>query len=356
MRPSKIQVPKIGDRCYEWTITSLPYIKEKKKVIDVKCNCGKTKTTLLSPLLHGRNKGCKKCSPQHKRTAEQLQSAIVNKIYLAYKTQAKERNYSFSISLDQFKSLIFQNCFYCGATLSNIKKTKVKNNEATFVKYNGIDRLDNLIGYEINNCVPCCKTCNIMKLDHSTTDFLEHIKKIIINNKLHDSISEKKLKIYHDRCLVIASQSHDIHTKVAALLIDPKTLAVMAEGYNGFIRGGPDELLPTGRPEKYDYIIHAETNLLCNCVRAGVKTDGCIIYCTLSPCVKCIRMLWQAGISEFYFKDKYKDFDESAAMLDLDIKTNQIGDFYHLIIQPRTKGKDEGIIHRIEPITSKPQQ
>jgi dCMP deaminase len=162
------------------------------------------------------------------------------------------------------------------------------------------------------------------------------------NSKKHQSedsssstIATKKLTVCHSRALVIASQSHDIHTKVAALLIDPKTLAVMAEGYNGFIRGGPDDKLPTTRPEKYDYIVHAETNLLCNAVRSGVKTDGCIVYCTLSPCTKCIRMLWQAGISEFYFKDKYKDFEDSSSMLDLQIDCEQLEGFYYLKIKPR---------------------
>ena len=147
--------------------------------------------------------------------------------------------------------------------------------------------------------------------------------------------SNKKLNGYQLRAEAAATQSHDIHTKVGALLINPKTGAVMAEGYNGFVRGAPDNDLPTSRPEKYDYIIHAETNLLCNAVRSGVKTDDAIMYCTLSPCVKCLRMLWQAGVSTFYFKDKYRDFDDSSSMLDLDIKAEIIDGFWLMKIRPR---------------------
>jgi dCMP deaminase len=174
-----------------------------------------------------------------------------------------------------------------------------------------------------------------MKLDHSGSDFIEHIKKILIHNQYHEQISEKKLLTFHERAVVIASQSHDSQTKVAALLIDCKTLAVLAEGFNGFIRGGRDDRLPSTRPEKYNYIIHAETNLLCNSVRAGIKMDGGIIYCILSPCVKCLRMLWQAGIKVIYFKDKYSDFYESCSMLDLNVKVENIGAFHKISLSPK---------------------
>jgi dCMP deaminase len=148
--------------------------------------------------------------------------------------------------------------------------------------------------------------------------------------------SEKKLNAYQARVSAIASQSHDVHTKVGAILINPKTGAVMAEGYNGFIRGAQDKQLPTSRPQKYDYIIHAETNLICNAVRSGVQTDGAIVYCSLSPCVKCLRMLWQAGVSNFYFKEKYKDFEESNQMLDLFIEIEELDSgFFFMKIRPR---------------------
>lgn len=176
---------------------------------------------------------------------------------------------------------------------------------------------------------------NNTKLDMTTQEFMEQLAKIINHNKLIKNFSIKKLDAYHARALAIASQSHDIHTKVGAVLINPKTLAVIAEGYNGFIRGALDDSLPTSRPEKYDYIIHAETNLLCNAVRSGVKTDDTILYCTMSPCVRCLRMLWQAGIAEFYFKEKYKDFDQCTSMLDLSATVDSVGDFYKMTISPR---------------------
>jgi dCMP deaminase len=145
-------------------------------------------------------------------------------------------------------------------------------------------------------------------------------------------LSTKKLIHLSDRADVIAAQSHDIHTKVAALLINSQTLAVCSDGFNGFVREAPDAILPTSRPEKYNYLIHAEENLLCNAVRNGVKTDGSFVYVSISPCTHCLRLLWQAGINEFYFKEKYKDFDQCTSMLDLKVDLSFKDGFYHMLV------------------------
>ena len=43
---------------------------------------------------------------------------------------------------------------------------------------NGIDRMNNNIGYEISNVVPCCSVCNKMKSSLSKEEFLTQICKI----------------------------------------------------------------------------------------------------------------------------------------------------------------------------------
>jgi hypothetical protein len=65
------------------------------------------------------------------------------------KNKASTRNYSFNIDFDIFKSLVLSECYYCHHQ---------KNDEV-----NGIDRINNAIGYEKDNCVSCCKVCNRMK-------------------------------------------------------------------------------------------------------------------------------------------------------------------------------------------------
>ncbi len=42
----------------------------------------------------------------------------------------------------------------------------------------GIDRVDNSVGYEVDNCVPCCGVCNRMKRDLTKDQFIDHVHKI----------------------------------------------------------------------------------------------------------------------------------------------------------------------------------
>ena len=124
-----------------------------------------------------------------------------------------------------------------------------------------------------------------------------------------------------------ALRSKDAETKVGAILVNNITGAVIATGYNGFVRGAPDHLLPTTRPDKYDYIVHAEQNLICNCARHGISMNDCTLVSTLSPCVKCMRLLWQCGIKKIICRDLYRDMsdilemkDIKVVLLDLDIE------------------------------------
>ncbi len=82
-----------------------------------------------------------------------------------YIQSAKKRGISFAIPLNIFEKLINQECIYCG--------------KSAITKRNGIDRIDNNKGYEIDNIVSCCFKCNQMKGKLSVEDFLNHIGRII---------------------------------------------------------------------------------------------------------------------------------------------------------------------------------
>ncbi len=126
------------------------------------------------------------------------------------------------------------------------------------------------------------------------------------------------------RADVVALDSPDSETKVGSILISPTSKSVIAEGYNGFIRGANKSKLPTTRPDKYKFFVHAEANLIANCGLNGIKTDGAVIVQTLSPCSNCIRLCFQAGIKEIYFRDTYRDFQDSIDMGDLEVKVIKI--------------------------------
>jgi len=83
-----------------------------------------------------------------------------------YNTRAEKKGLLCNLTIDIVKKLMKDRCFYCGK----------------FDNPNTIDRLDNTKGYLINNCVPCCKICNIMKWDLTYIDFKAHIK--LLHNML----------------------------------------------------------------------------------------------------------------------------------------------------------------------------
>lgn len=49
--------------------------------------------------------------------------------------------------------------------------------------YNGIDRVDNAVGYILENCIPCCEFCNKAKGTKTYFDFLDWICRLIAYKK-----------------------------------------------------------------------------------------------------------------------------------------------------------------------------
>lgn len=100
---------------------------------------------------------------------------------------------------------------------------------------------------------------------------------------------------------VVSLRSHDIHTQHGCVITD-KNNRILGVGYNGFPKGMNDNLLPTSRPEKYTWMIHAERNALSNCV---IRPDNGIAYVTGQCCNDCIMALWQEGIKEVYMANSH---------------------------------------------------
>lgn len=106
--------------------------------------------------------------------------AAFNKIYGKYKSASKAKSREFKLTKSQFKKLITQNCYYCGQPPSQVTFNRRKL-DSTSITHGGIDRLDSSQGYTIKNCVPCCKICNMFKIDRGKEDFLKRIEKIYLH-------------------------------------------------------------------------------------------------------------------------------------------------------------------------------
>lgn len=109
---------------------------------------------------------------------------------------------------------------------------------------------------------------------------------------------------------VISQRSHDIHTKHGCVITD-RQHRILGVGYNGFPKGMDDSSLPTSRPGKYNWMIHAERNALSNCI---IRPDNSVAYVTGQSCNDCIMSLWQEGVTTVIMSQDHgtKLFDENA--------------------------------------------
>ena len=90
---------------------------------------------------------CKPCK-SYEESLKLTSKKIVIKIG-SYRSSAKKRGYEWSLSHDQAEYLFLDNCKYCGISGK--------------YEHNGIDRIENEIGYTFSNCVSCCAICNYSK-------------------------------------------------------------------------------------------------------------------------------------------------------------------------------------------------
>lgn len=144
-----------------------------------------------------------------------------------------------------------------------------------------------------------------------------------------------------DQARIVARDSHDTKRQVGAMLVHKETKAVLSQGYNGYVRGAPDSQLPNGDDDrKHEYMRHAEENLISNAARHGVCVADCLVICTLSPCKRCLRFLWNSGIDTIYFpvESQYKDLEDSCNMGDINVHKIEInGTFVELNLSAKRK-------------------
>jgi hypothetical protein len=142
------------------------------------CDCGNRAKVATSKLISNHTKSCG-CRLQEYFASISLDEGegATRALFRDYQINASRDNREFDLNLQQFKELIFSNCYYCASKPS--RSTKRLNNGQ--IKYNGIDRVDNSLGYTLSNCVACCTTCNLAKRDMEQTQFTSWINKVHFN-------------------------------------------------------------------------------------------------------------------------------------------------------------------------------
>lgn len=152
----------------------------------VRCSCGNERSirqACLNCMKPTLSCGCylkdfqKNVLPKwlHEKRAMPHGEASKNRIFADYKAAARNRDIYFELTRDEFVEIAAKNCHYCG--VGPAAKYNFKETNGQFI-YNGVDRKDNDVGYILNNCLPCCTTCNRAKRSMSYDEFINWIKRI----------------------------------------------------------------------------------------------------------------------------------------------------------------------------------
>lgn len=118
---------------------------------------------------------------------------------------------------------------------------------------------------------------------------------------------------YMNVAMDAANLSHAIRRKVGAVAVRDGN--IIAFGYNGTPAGDDNccEYTITINEESSlvtkDTVIHAEENLVLKLARSTISSDGCTVYTTTEPCIRCARMLHGVGIARLVYNQSYVTSD-----------------------------------------------
>lgn len=205
-RPRNI---KIGKRYGDVVVIELDTNKGEKKWNNgsskiywkCKCDCG-TLFSVASQSLKDNGGGIKSCGCSMKGRTNRPPNvdAPFRHVFHSYKTSGNARykkdgeDFKFNLLFDDAVRFFSGNCYYCGIEPSRMAPIIGKTEK---VKFNGIDRVDSLKGYSVDNCVSCCTECNLAKSDRSQENFLNWAKRLsfhqqekqISNNQLNNNLN-----------------------------------------------------------------------------------------------------------------------------------------------------------------------
>lgn len=174
----------------------------KKPIVICLCDCGVKKKFRLESVRGGSTKSCgclrDETSKKNMRQAQALQfrrPPRLGSAMIVYRNAYNDGD----IDFDTFVHMSQQNCFWCGKEPSNLCNpykynytnpqcyyTEERKNDGDFV-YNGLDRIDNTRGHDLDNVVTSCKDCNVGRMARTTDDFLSWIARIHERHNVHSS-------------------------------------------------------------------------------------------------------------------------------------------------------------------------
>jgi len=138
-----------------------------------RCECGSEAIVEGRALRVGHTKSCG-CL-KHDLNSLPSGMAAMRKLLYTYKRNARVRGHKWALTKEHFIELTSSPCHYCGI---EPKQEAFPCGDTGTYSYNGIDRIDNSMGYTVENSVPCCGICNRAKMDMGYQEFLAWIEKV----------------------------------------------------------------------------------------------------------------------------------------------------------------------------------
>lgn len=169
-----------------------------------RCDCGQIKEVRGSEAAAGKIKTCGKCEYFHGLVQSAAEQGVkvrgwtkaIRVQHMRYIRSAVKRGIEWRLSPEEFLQIVKKDCTYCNDP-PRIYNSKPNYGKGKTVKtlMNGIDRKDSSLGYITGNVVPCCGTCNRMKMAMDESDFRFQVLKIAkcyLEKAGYDQTEEKK--------------------------------------------------------------------------------------------------------------------------------------------------------------------
>jgi dCMP deaminase len=112
---------------------------------------------------------------------------------------------------------------------------------------------------------------------------------------------------FADGTIAAAANEHNPHHLSAYAVGDPRS---------NFFKGVGLELSTA---------THAEARLIAQAARAGVSTEGAVMYVTDFPCPPCAKLIAGAGVAKLYFREGYAVLDGQDVLEAAGVEIMQVG-------------------------------
>lgn len=131
---------------------------------------------------------------------------------------------------------------------------------------------------------------------------------------------------------IYAQLSSAKRLQVGAIVV--KDNRVISIGYNGMPSGWTNDCeevvsekiddITTYSERSKPEVLHAETNAIAKLARSNESGLGASMFITHAPCLNCAKLIYQAGISNVYYRNTYRCTDGVDFLKKSNIEVTQI--------------------------------